>query len=161
MNKLDKKTRKPSLRPKSGFNREGRHFIFRSYLNQKAVQLHFNVGASGSHPANAEGCADALSIALSIDKNPFLIDPGSEFYNKENSWKKYFLGTLAHNTVKVNLKDQAELIKPFIWKNQFKTTVLGKKVDNNVVKIKAQHDGYKKMGVNHLREIVFEKSKRY
>ncbi|MBW6535855.1 MAG: heparinase II/III-family protein [Mariniphaga sp.] len=159
MTKLDKKTGKPSLKPKSGFIREGQHFLFRSNLNKKEVHLHFNAGFSGSLPAKPESHADALSIALSIGENPFLINPGSEFYKKENTWKKYFTGTLSHNTVRVNLKDQAELIKPFTWMNQFKTTVLEKKADNKVIKVKVQHDGYRKMGVNHLREIVFEKSK--
>ncbi|WP_372948105.1 heparinase II/III family protein [Mariniphaga sp.] len=159
MTKLDKKTGKPRLEPKSGFNQEEQLFIFQSYLNQKEIQLHFNVGSLGFLPANDEGHVDALAIALSIGENPFLINPGQEFYQKENSWKKYFTGTLANNTIRVNLKDQAEWIKPFTWMNQFKTTILGKKADNKVVKVKAQHDGYKNLGVNHLREIIFEKSK--
>jgi hypothetical protein len=159
MTKLDKKIEKPSLTPKAGFNQEERHFIFRSYIHQKEVQLHFNAGSSGSLPAKSEGNADALSIALYIGESPFLVDPGSKFYKKENSWNKYFSGTLAHNTVRVNLKDQAELIKPFTWTNQNKTTVLEAKFNTEVIKIKARHDGYKKMGINHLREIIFEKSK--
>jgi hypothetical protein len=159
MNKLDKKTGKPGLRPKSGFNQEGGHFLFRSHLNQNEVHLHFKTGSSESLPKDVEGQADALSIALYIGENPILINPASEFYQKDNTWKKYFTGTLAHNTVRVNLKNQAEWIKPFTWMNQFKTTVLEKKTEHKVVKIKACHDGYKNLGVSHLREIIFEKSK--
>lgn len=158
MTKLDKKTGKPSLKPE-GLNQEGQHFIFRSNLNQKEVQLHYNAASSGSNPTKSEGHADALSIALYIGENPFLINPDSEFYQKENTWKKYFTGTLAHNTVRVNLKDQVELVTPFTWMNQYKTTIQEKRIDNKVIKIKAEHDGYKKLGVNHLREIIFEKSK--
>ncbi|WP_372950870.1 heparinase II/III-family protein [Mariniphaga sp.] len=159
MTKLEKKTGKPEPKLDSGFNQNGRRFIFRSFLNQKEIQLHFNAESSISSPEKADGHADALSIALSINENPFLINPGTEFYQKENTWKKYFTGTLAHNTVRVNLKDQIELIKPFIWSDKFKTTVLEKKIDKKVIKIKVGHDGYKNMGVSHLREIIFEKSK--
>jgi uncharacterized heparinase superfamily protein len=159
MTKLDKNTEKPRLETKSGFNKEKQLFTFHSYLKQKEIHLHFNAGFLGFLPANNEVHADALAIALSIGENPILINPGQEFYQKENSWKKYFTGTLANNTVRVNLKDQAELIKPFTWVNQFKTKLLEKKADNKVVKVKAQHDGYKNLGVNHLREIIFEKSK--
>jgi hypothetical protein len=158
MNKLYKKTGKPKQKPKSDFNQEGRYFIFRSFLNQKEVQLHFKADTS-AHTKKAEEHADALSISLHIGENPFLISPGSEFYQKENIWKKYFIGTLAHNTARINLKDQVELIKPFDWLNQNITTILDSEINNNVVKVKASHDGYKKMGVNHLREIIFEKSK--
>ncbi len=159
MTKLDKNTEKPRIEPKSGFNQEEQLFIFHSHLNQKEIQLHFNVGSLGFVSENDVDHVDALAIELSIDENPFLINPGQESYQKEKLWKKHFKGTLAINKVRVNLKDPAEWIKPFTWMNQFKTTVLEKKADNKVIKVKAQHDGYKNLGISHLREIIFEKSK--
>jgi uncharacterized heparinase superfamily protein len=159
MTRFDKKTGNPKRKSEPEVKQEGQPFIFRSLLNQNEVQLHFNTESSVSGTKKAKGHVDALSIELFIGENPFLINPGKEFYQKENSWRKYFTGTLAHNTVRVNLKDQAELLNPFIWMNQFSTTIQEKKFDNKVVKIKACHDGYKNMGVSHLREIIFETSK--
>lgn len=159
MAKLDKKTGKPRTGTESGFNREKRQIIFHSQSDQKDVKLHFNTSSSGMLSKTAYQCADALCIDLMIENQPFLINPGIESYNKANTWKTYFKGTIAHNTIRVNLKDQAPMQKPFNWTNQYKTTILETNATGKTISAKARHDGYRKFGVTHSREIIFDKSK--
>ena len=159
MTKLEEKPGNNSLKQNSGLIKKGRHLVFRNSVKNKDVYMHFNAASSGLLPKAAQGHADALSFVLHIDKNPFIIDPGNNTYQVEFEWKKYFKGTLSHNTVKINLKDQAEIARPFVWLNHYKTTILDTKFENNTIRIKAQHDGYKNLGITHLREVIFEKSK--
>lgn len=147
------------IKPEPAFYNEDGHFVFRSCTNQKEVFLHFNAAPSGAWNTAPHGHADALSFVLQIDGNPFFVDSGSYVYHTEYEWRKYFMGTLAHNTVKVNLNNQATIAGPNLWLSHYQTTILNTEVANDIMKVTAKHDGYKKQGVVHVREIIFEKSK--
>jgi uncharacterized heparinase superfamily protein len=143
----------------AGLSRQGPYFIFRSFSKNKEVYMHFNAASSGALPKAAHGHADALSIVLHIGGNPFIVDPGNKSYQVEYEWRKYFRGTLSHNTLKINLKDQTEVARPFFWQDHYSTKILKTKLENNILWVKALHDGYKNMGIIHSREIIFDKSK--
>ncbi len=72
---------------------------------------------SGPHGIGhgGHGHADALSVSLSIDGQPFLIDPGSYVYISPGKDRNQFRGTAAHNTVRVDQLDQAVPETPFSW----------------------------------------------
>lgn len=159
MTKIERKSRTTKQIPKPGLNQEGRQFVFRSFSNRKNIQLHFNAASSGVLPKTVKKGADALSISLFVENNPFLVNPGTESYKSENAWITYFKGTLAHNTARINLKDQVETHKPFTWPGHNKTSILEINADNQTIRAKARHDGYQKLGVTHLREIILNKSK--
>ena len=159
MTKTEEKLGKNRVKQASEIDKKGRHLILRSTAKNRDVYMQFNAASSDALPGSAQGHADALSVVLHIDKNPIIIDPGNNTYQVEFEWKKYFKGTLSHNTVKINLKDQAEIARPFVGLSHYKTKILETKSDKNTIRIKAQHDGYKSMGISHLREIIFEKSK--
>jgi heparinase II/III-like protein len=76
------------------------------------VQMVIDAGPQGiGH--SGHGHADALSIQVSVDGRPFLIDPGAFCYMDEE--RDAFRGTGAHNTLSVDGSDQAVAEGPFAW----------------------------------------------
>ena len=66
------------------------------------------------------GHADALSLRLSINGWPWLIDPGSYVYvasKEERQSRDQFRGTAAHNTLRIDGIDQAIIHGPFSWES--------------------------------------------
>lgn len=154
------KTGGSEIKPGPAFYEEEGHFVFRSYNSGREIYMHFNAAPLGFLSSASHGHADALSFVLHIDGNPIFVDPGTYSFHTDYDWRKYFMGTLAHNTVKVNLKDQAEIAGPAQWQNPYQTTILDTVLEEDRMVVKAQHDGYKKQGVTHIREVIFEKSKK-
>jgi hypothetical protein len=141
----------------SVFYKDQGHFIFRKTLKNKEIYLHFDAAPLGFLSIAAHGHADALSFILHINGNPFFIDSGTYTYHTEPEWRKYFVGTLAHNTVRINKHDQALSGGPTLWLNHFRTTVTDLESGAEEEIIRAEHDGYKKEKIKHSREIIFRK----
>jgi hypothetical protein len=81
------------------------------------AQMLLDAGPHGSG-RGGHGHADALSLRLSINGRPWLIDPGSYVYvasKKERQSRDQFRGTAAHNTLRVDRLDQAIIHGPFSW----------------------------------------------
>lgn len=97
-------------------------------------------------PMGAGGCghghADALSIRLSMDGRRFLIDPGTYRYVSTRDDRNHFRGTGAHNTLRVDGRDQAIPRGPFEWNSMpqvnVETWTNGTTFDFFV----GSHDGY-------------------
>src|SRR5574344_2271024 len=144
-----------SFFPKSG------HYIFRKRKENLETYMHFDAAPLGFLSIAAHGHADALSFILHVDGKPIFIDSGTYTYHTHREWREYFVGTLAHNTIRVNAKNQADLAGPTLWLNHYKTQTLSIKNDHQmqVEKIIASHDGYKKYGVTPIREIEFDRTK--
>ena len=66
---------------------------------------------SGGH-----GHADALSIVLVRNGRGLLIDPGTFEYVGPTGERDRLRGTGAHNTLQVDMRDQAESTSPFAWR---------------------------------------------
>ncbi len=117
--------------------------------------LTFDHGPLGMSPLYNHGHADALSVTLSICGTPFLVDCGTYRYNGIPSFRRYFKGTRAHNTVTVDGLDQAVQATGFIWAEAFSSN-LGRvvKAESNLL-IEASHDGYCRLArqVRHFRSI--------
>ncbi len=117
----------------------------------------FDHGPLGMAPLYNHGHADALSISLSKNGRPILVDPGTYRYNGVAKWRKYFKGTRAHNTVTIDDQDQAVQETGFIWSNPYhaKLKVFEKEKDN--LFLSAVHDGYTRLKhpVCHHRSIFF------
>lgn len=141
--------------PKSG------HFIFRQRKGDNETYMHLDAAPLGFLSIAAHGHADSLSFIMHVDGKPVFIDSGTYTYHTHREWRNYFVGTLAHNTIRVNGKNQATLAGPTLWLNHYKSQVLTIKNDSQsqIEKIVASHDGYRKQGVTPLREIEFNKEK--
>ncbi|NLE05206.1 MAG: hypothetical protein GX638_10475, partial [Crenarchaeota archaeon] len=141
--------------PKSG------HFIFRKRKEDLETYMHFDAAPLGFLSIAAHGHADALSFILHVDGSPIFIDSGTYTYHTHREWREYFVGTIAHNTIRVNGKNQADLAGPTLWLNHYKNQILAVKNDSEmqIEKVIASHDGYKKQGVTPIREIEFNRKK--
>jgi uncharacterized heparinase superfamily protein len=104
----------------------------------------------------AHGHADALSFILHVDGNPVVVDPGTFTYHTHKELRNYFVSTLAHNTVCVNGKNQAEQAGPTMWLKHYKAEVVACDEAQGIVE--ATHDGYATEGVSHVRRVEFNRS---
>ena len=130
------------------------HFIFRKNEGRE-IYMHFDAAPLGYLSIAAHGHADALSFILHVDGNPVIVDPGTFTYHTHKDLRAYFVSTLAHNTVCVNGKNQAEQAGPTLWLKHYKTTVISCDESRGVVE--ATHDGYKSEGVSHTRRVEFNR----
>ncbi|TKK67407.1 hypothetical protein FC093_13990 [Ilyomonas limi] len=144
-------TQKSKLYPEEG------HFILRKVKDQNEIYIHFDAASLGFLSIAAHGHADALSFILHLNGIPVFIDSGTYTYHTEPEWRKYFMGTLAHNTIRINKQNQATIGGPTMWLQHYKTTVI--KSESNEVQdtIIASHNGYKQTGAEHIRSFIFDK----
>ncbi len=138
------------------YKKEG-HGIFRFPAKGEEVYVHFDAAPLGFLSIAAHGHADALSFILHINGNPIFVDPGTYTYHTEYEWRKYFMGTLAHNTVRINKTNQAKLAGPTLWLNHYKCKITKLDLSKNNDTVVAQHNGYQKLGIIHSRELRIEK----
>lgn len=139
------------------------HFIFRKIENTpgndcgdaRETYMHFDAAPLGFLSIAAHGHADALSFLLHVDGNPVIVDPGTFTYHTHKDLRAYFVSTLAHNTVCVNGKNQAEQAGPTMWLRHYKAAVLS--CDETKGVVEATHDGYKAEGVSHMRRVEFDR----
>jgi hypothetical protein len=143
------------------YEKEG-HFIMRKHSdNNKEIFCHFDAAPLGYLSIAAHGHADALSMILTIDGYPFLVDPGTYAFHTHSQWRKYFASTLAHNTVTINNTDQALLSGPTLWLEHYKSSILKAKTTPEFDSVSATHNGYQKNNISHTRTISFDKQKDF
>lgn len=140
------------------FVKEG-HFIFRKIESDKEIFMHFDAAPLGYLSIAAHGHADALSFILHVDGQPVFIDSGTYTYHTETVWRNYFIGTLAHNTIRIAQKDQAINGGPTLWIKHYKTSILDYSLNKDYDRVKATHNGYIKDDAQHIREIIFDRLK--
>ena len=125
-------------------------------FNQNSI-FTFDHGPLGMKPLYNHGHADALSITLSLNKQPVLIDPGTYRYNGVPEFRRYFKGTLAHNTVTVDGMDQAVQVTGFIWDKPYQVEQVKCIHKKDGLLISAIHNGYARLKhpVWHKRSVLF------
>lgn len=133
------------------------HFLIKKGDDIKEIYLHVDMAPLGFLSIAAHGHADALSFLLHIDGAPYIIDPGTYTYHSYADWRRYFKGTIAHNTIRVDGLDQATYGGPSLWLDHYSTNILQAVDDPNTTKLKGCHDGYLKSGVQHIRSYLFDK----
>lgn len=147
---------------KSTFYKEEGHFIFRKTYKSdphKEIYLHLDAAQLGFLSIAAHGHADALSVVLTLDGNPILIDAGTYTYHTEKEWRKYFVSTLAHNTICIDNINQAQYIGPTMWLQHYDVEVLNAKQQVDLEIASAKHSGYNKIGCSHERTVEFDRGK--
>ena len=81
-------------------------------------------------------------------------------YHTHPEWRKYFLSTIAHNTITINHQNQATFIGPTLWLDHYRSTVIDYGLSNKRDFIVAKHDGYNRYNINHRRKVEFYKDTR-
>jgi hypothetical protein len=95
---------------------EGGYYIIGSdFDTPNEVRAVVDAGPLGYTSIAAHGHADALSFTLSVGGRELLVDPGTFAYHTQEAWRQYFRGTSAHNTLRVDGRDQSEQGGNFMW----------------------------------------------
>jgi hypothetical protein len=131
----------------------GGYVIFHKNINNFGHHFIMDFGPQGLGRLAAHGHADALSVLLSINNQPVLIDCGTYLYLSSSQIRDHFRGTSAHNTVMINNEHQAVPMGPFQWGRKVTAKVLQFEKNPDQFSIAAEHDGYVHKGIVHRRSV--------
>ncbi len=95
--------------------------------------------------------ADQLNVDLWWRGRNISLDPGTYSYTAPTPWNNSLSDTAVHNTVTINENNQMLKAGRFLWLDWAQATIIQK--DPSLGEIIAEHDGYKKVGVNHKRRL--------
>lgn len=110
----------------------------------KGTQLAVDAGPLGTQ-SGGHGHADALSVCLHSQGRPLLIDPGTYEYVGPGGDRNLFRGTVMHNTLRVDGRNQAEPATPFSWQRLTQAKVERWIQGKNFDLLVASHDGYQRL----------------
>ena len=144
--------------PLSRFYPAEGHFILRDTTDEQEVYVHLDAAPLGFLSIAAHGHADALSWVLHVDGHPMITDVGTYTYHTEPAWRSYFIGTLAHNTIRVDGLDQAKSTGPTMWTNHYQVKVLRSETSDTLDRVVAEHNGYRSLGITHRRTFSLDKT---
>jgi heparinase II/III-like protein len=81
-----------------------------------AGDAHIVIKAGGFGPTTAgHSHSDALSFVCSLGSSELLVDSGTYTYLADPAWRNRFRVSAAHNTIRIDGKDQATPAGPFRW----------------------------------------------
>ena len=133
---------------------EGGYAILRnSWKGIQQIAL-FDAGPLGLDKMAAHGHADALNFVLTAGSEPVLVDSGTYLYRGTTAWRNYFRGTSAHNTVRIDGREQSQIVGPFHWGRRAHATLEIPVVEGEKILVAGEHDGYGGMGVTHRRSVT-------
>lgn len=140
------------------FKAGGYYILGADFDTPREQKLVFDCGSLGYLSIAAHGHADALAIYFSAGGFPIFIDPGTYAYHADKKWRKYFRSTGAHNTVRIDGKDQSTMSGNFMWSSKAENKLVEY---TSLVKVKGSQDGYKSLkdSVIHEREVNYLKDK--
>lgn len=130
------------------------HVIYKS--EDSAILFHFKAGYLGYLSIAAHGHSDLLSFYLSVDGIPVFIDPGTYCYRYNRKYREYFRSSMAHNTIRINHKNQSRAYGPNHWCKNVKADMTYYKdlVDRIEIKSEFVYDE----GEVHARDIIIKKN---
>jgi heparinase II/III-like protein len=142
---------------------EGGYYILGcDFETESEIRLVADAGPLGYQTIAAHGHADALAFTLSVGGMEFLIDPGTYTYHTQGPWRHYFRGTAAHNTLRVDRRDQSQSGGNFMWlrKALAGCSLWRPSVERDV--FEGWHDGYTRLPdpVMLRRRITLDKRAR-
>ncbi len=126
------------------------------------IRLVVDAGPLGYRSIAAHGHADALSFTLSVGGREFFVDPGTYAYHTAGPWRRYFRGTAAHNTVRVDGLDQSVPGGNFMWLDKARAGCSRWSCTPAMDRFEGWHDGYTRLAdpVLHRRRIALDKAAR-
>ena len=86
-------------------------------LRSGAVQAILDAGPFGWGGAG-HSHADTLNVLIRRGDDVLLADSGTFTYVSDAAARNWFRGTAAHNTIRIDQKDQADPVKPFRWESK-------------------------------------------
>jgi hypothetical protein len=135
------------------------YFVARNRWTKDADYLCFDCGEQADSvrrddvPNAVHGHADCLAVTLWLGGRAVLVDPGVYCYNGDPSWVGHFRGTGAHNTLRVDGRDQSRYHGKMSWSNAFDAHLESWRHGMGQAFVMGHHDGYARSaeGVVHRR----------
>lgn len=142
----------------NSFEAGGYYILGADFHTPREQKLIFDCGNLGYLSLAAHGHADALTVYFSAGGFPIFVDSGTYAYHADKKWRNYFRSTGAHNTVRIDGKDQSLMSGNFMWSSKAETKLIEY---ISLVKVKGSQDGYKSLkdSVLHEREVNYLKDK--
>jgi hypothetical protein len=139
--------------------RESGYCVLRKQSTQDADYVSFDCGeqAAGMRtddvPNSMHGHADCLSVVVWLKGKRTLVDSGLFGYNCGGQWEDHFRETAAHNTARVDGKDQARHLRKMAWSHSYRATFEGFADSRDGCWVLGSHDGYERGpdGIRHRR----------
>ena len=150
------------LPPRQSFPEGGYYVLGAEFDSPDEIRIVADAGPLGYRSIAAHGHADALSFTLSAGGLEFLVDPGTYAYHTQAAWRQYFRGTSAHNTVRIDGRDQSVQAGNFMWLKKARAgcSLWLSSADRDC--FEGWHDGYTRLDdpVKHRRLIELHKAAR-
>ncbi len=135
------------------------YYVMRSDWSASADYVCFDCGeqAAGMRPDDIpnsmHGHADCLSVIVSLGGRRVLVDSGFYAYNCGGVWETHFRETAAHNTARVDERDQARHLGKMAWSHSYRARPEGWAASGREAWAVGAHDGYDRgpEGVTHRR----------
>jgi len=123
-------------------------------LRDEGHYLCFDAGPFGDREFPHHGHSDALGIETTMDGENLLVDAGGYGYVND-SYRRYFRSTRAHNTILVDGKEQSQVYGVFGYGALANVKLTDWGLSTDLDYVEGVHDGY--MPVDHIRRIYFRK----
>ena len=137
---------------------QSRCFPQSGFVSMRADDIHIVIKGGPFGPWGAgHSHSDALSFVASAGGAEILIDPGTYTYVGDPVWRDRFRGSAAHNTVRVDGRDQADASGPFRWVNKPAVEVLSWETGTESDQLEA---ACSYAGIRHRRRVSFQKQER-
>jgi hypothetical protein len=145
-------SRPPAL--PASFVRGGYVLLGEALHTPREFRALFDCGPLGANRVAGHGHADALSLTVSWEGEPLLVDAGTYCYNAAPELRHFFRGTSAHNTLVVDGQDQSEYGASFLWLRDVNCRLI-EHVAGAAQSVHAAHDGYTRLAdpVTHHRRV--------
>jgi hypothetical protein len=138
------------------------YFVMRSGWSTDADYVCFDCGEQAGDlrhddvPSAAHGHADCLSTVVFLKGQPVLVDSGFYTYNGDERWERYLRETAAHNTARVDGRDQATHLAKMAWIEVPRPRLEHWLDLNDQAVAVGSHDGFlKRAGVIHRRYVWY------
>lgn len=157
-----------SATPTSIVLHDSGYVVMRNADDRAGDYVCFDCGpqAGGLHhdavPSAAHGHADCLSVVAWLGGRPVLVDSGFFTYNSDRAWERHFRETAAHNTVRIDERDQALHLEKMAWAFAPRASLEVYRSSDTGVVAAGWHDGYAR-GANPIlhRRTVWLRSAGY
>lgn len=141
---------------------QGGYYISR----QDGLGVMFKAGPFTYPSIGAHAHCDQLSVCCVVSRSDVdhgaeaevLADSGTYCYHTHDVWRRYFRGTSAHNTVRVDGLDQAEYGGPFLWTTHADAELRVEHQSKTGFAVCGKHCGYMRLKdpVSHMRRVQCE-----
>lgn len=141
----------------------GGYYLLGSELETaREIRALVDAGPLGYLSIAAHGHADALAFTLNIGGEEFLIDPGTYAYHRDRVWREYFRSTAAHNTLRIDGREQSVSGGNFMWRSKASARCEHWQSDEQRDEFVGSHDGYLSLSdpVLHRRRLQLDKPQR-